>query len=63
MATVLITGCTGFVGSAIAATLLGAGFRVLALSRNDADGERTRAAVREAAAGFGRRTETPRPPR
>ena len=52
MTTILITGCTGFVGSAIAACLLGAGLRVLALSRNDPDGQRTRASVRDAAEGF-----------
>lgn len=54
MTTVLITGATGFVGGALAASLLAVGYRVLALSRNDADGERTRASVRDAARGFGK---------
>lgn len=53
MATILITGATGFVGGALAANLLAAGFHVLALSRNDPDGNRTRESVRDAAAGFG----------
>jgi nucleoside-diphosphate-sugar epimerase len=54
MTTVLITGATGFVGSAIASNLLVAGYDILALSRNDSDGERTRRSVRDAAAGFGK---------
>lgn len=51
--TVLVTGSTGFVGSALAARLLAAGLQVLALSRNDPDGSRTRASIDDAARGFG----------
>ena len=52
MDTVLITGATGFVGSAIAANLLANSFSVIALSRNDPRGDRTLAAIAEAAKGF-----------
>src|SRR5687767_6736930 len=50
---VLITGATGFVGGALAATLLARGARVTALSRNDPDGMRTVNAVVDAAQGCG----------
>ena len=53
MKTVLITGATGYVGGALAARLLQKGQRVIALSRNDEQGERTAETVRRAAAGFG----------
>lgn len=52
MHTVLVTGTTGFVGSALAASLLARSISVMALSRNDPDGERTRAAIDAAAKGF-----------
>jgi nucleoside-diphosphate-sugar epimerase len=52
MRTILITGTTGFLGSALAASLLNRGHRVVSLSRNDADGSRTRAAISRAASGF-----------
>lgn len=51
---VLVTGATGFVGSALVANLLAHDKRVIAISRNDPEGDRTRAAVRDAAAGFSR---------
>jgi nucleoside-diphosphate-sugar epimerase len=50
---ILITGATGFVGSALAASLLADDHQVVALSRNDPGGQRTRAAVDGAANGFG----------
>ena len=50
---ILLTGATGFVGSALAAAFLVRGGRVIAVSRNDPRGERTARAVVEAAAGFG----------
>ena len=50
---ILLTGATGFVGSALAAAFLTRGGRVLAVSRNDARGERTARAVMTAAAGCG----------
>ena len=50
---VLITGATGFVGSALAASILARSIPVVAVSRNDPDGERTESAIREAAEGFG----------
>ncbi len=53
MKTILITGATGFVGSALAANLLARSVQVIALVRNDPNGERTRAAIRSAAEGFG----------
>lgn len=53
METILLTGATGFVGSALAANFLAESANVIALVRNDADGERTRTAVRTAADGFG----------
>ncbi len=53
MKTVLMTGATGFVGSALAANLLARSVQIIALVRNDPKGERTRAAIRSAAGGFG----------
>lgn len=48
---ILITGATGFIGSALAAGFLARGARVVALSRNDPDGMRTESAVIAAAQG------------
>ncbi|MFA0811404.1 NAD-dependent epimerase/dehydratase family protein [Microbulbifer epialgicus] len=48
---VLITGATGFVGSALAANFLARGVKVIALSRNDPDSMRTINAVLTAAHG------------
>ncbi|WP_346838618.1 SDR family oxidoreductase [Microbulbifer sp. SAOS-129_SWC] len=50
---ILITGATGFVGSALAANLLARGAGVTAVSRNDPDGVRTLNAVLSAAHGCG----------
>ncbi|MFC6634233.1 SDR family oxidoreductase [Microbulbifer taiwanensis] len=50
---VLITGVTGFVGSALAASFLARGVKVTAASRNDPDGVRTINAVLTAAHGCG----------
>jgi len=50
---VLITGVTGFVGSALAASFLARGAHVTAVSRNDPDGVRTINAVLTAAHGCG----------
>ncbi|WP_051377372.1 SDR family NAD(P)-dependent oxidoreductase [Paraburkholderia dilworthii] len=58
MKTAIVTGATGFVGSALTANLLADGFRVLAVSRDDEAGHRTLAAVREAASGFSMDIET-----
>lgn len=49
--TILMTGATGFVGSVLAATFLSRGVAVVALSRRDPDGARTRSAVLSAARG------------
>ena len=49
---VLITGATGFVGSALAANFLAHGARVLAVSRENG-APRAMRAVEAAAAGFG----------
>lgn len=46
--TVLMTGVTGFIGSYLAAAFLQRGMRVIALTRNDPDGTRTRQAIRTA---------------
>jgi nucleoside-diphosphate-sugar epimerase len=53
MKTILVTGATGFLGSALVVTLLAEGLRVRALSRSDPTGARTRTAVEQAALGFG----------
>src|SRR6218665_177721 len=53
MKTILVTGATGFLGSALTANWLAEGTRVKALSRNDPGGNRVRAAVEKAARGFG----------
>ncbi|MCX2834016.1 SDR family oxidoreductase [Microbulbifer thermotolerans] len=50
---VLITGATGFVGSALAANLLARGAKVTAVSRNDPDGVRTTEAILTTARGCG----------
>lgn len=50
---ILITGATGFVGSALAASFLARGAGVTAVSRNDPDGVRTINAVLTAAHGCG----------
>ena len=50
---VMITGATGFVGSALVANLLAEDSCVVALSRSDPFGRRTRTAVESAATGFG----------
>lgn len=50
---VLLTGATGFVGSALAAGFLAQSIPVLVLSRNDPGGVRTATAILEAADGFG----------
>src|SRR5580765_1316911 len=50
---VLLTGATGFVGSALATGFLAQSIPVLVLSRNDPDGARTTTAILEAADGFG----------
>ncbi|MBI4508910.1 MAG: SDR family oxidoreductase [Deltaproteobacteria bacterium] len=49
---VLLTGGTGFVGSALAASMLARGHKVVALSRNDPGGARTRDAVADAISGL-----------
>jgi nucleoside-diphosphate-sugar epimerase len=49
---VLLTGATGFVGSALATGFLTQSIPVLVLSRNDPDGARTTTAILEAADGF-----------
>lgn len=51
-ATVLLTGVTGFVGSTLAAVLLRQGYSILALSRKDPEGQRTRAKIKESYQGF-----------
>ena len=53
MRVVLITGVTGFLGSAVAAALLARGLSVVAVSRNDPDGLRTETSILDAAVGFG----------
>src|SRR5690349_12666987 len=49
----LVTGATGFVGSALAARFLARSMDVVALSRRDPDGTRSRAVITEAARGCG----------
>ena len=58
MKTILMTGVTGFVGSALAASLLARKNRVVALSRNDPHGTRTLHAVKDACSGFNIPTST-----
>lgn len=48
----LITGATGFLGSALASEFLRAGYLVTAVSRNDPEGMRTRTAIESARSGF-----------
>ncbi|NRA66867.1 MAG: SDR family oxidoreductase [Pseudobacteriovorax sp.] len=50
MKTVLVTGVTGFVGSALAAGFIKNGIKVVAISRNDNSGWRTLKAIEEAVA-------------
>lgn len=52
MKSILITGVTGFVGSSMAARFLKQGHTVVAISRNDKSGTRTKKAVMDAAIGF-----------
>ncbi len=50
---ILITGTTGFVGSALGARFLREGRQVLAISRNDVLGDRSWSAIKQAAEGMG----------
>jgi nucleoside-diphosphate-sugar epimerase len=50
---ILLTGATGYVGSALAANILARSTPLVVLSRDDPDGERTETAILEAAEGFG----------
>ncbi|MGK9171462.1 SDR family oxidoreductase [Inquilinus limosus] len=52
MDTILITGATGFIGSAVAAALLARGNSIVSISRNDPDGSRTRNSILDAADGI-----------
>ncbi len=49
---VLLTGVTGFVGSTLAAVMLRSGYHIVSLSRNDQQGARTRAKIKESYQGF-----------
>ncbi len=49
----LITGGTGFIGGALAGAFLARGEKVICLSRNDPDGNRTRESIASAMRGFG----------
>lgn len=51
--TALLTGVTGFIGSSLAARLLQDGANVIAISRRDPDGKKTRSAIRRAARTLG----------
>lgn len=51
-ANILLTGVTGFVGSTLAAVMLRQGFGVVALSRKDPAGQRTKAKIKESYQGF-----------
>ena len=53
METVLITGATGFIGSSLAASLLGRGMSVLCLTRNDPSGSKTKLAIERASQTLG----------
>jgi nucleoside-diphosphate-sugar epimerase len=53
MSCVLITGGTGFLGGALAGAFLANGDKVICLSRNDPQGNRTRLNITEAMKGFG----------
>jgi nucleoside-diphosphate-sugar epimerase len=50
--TILLTGATGFLGGSLAASLLARGAKVIAVSRNDSNAQRTKQSVLEAAHGF-----------
>lgn len=52
MKTILITGATGFIGSAVAASLLAHGNSIILVSRNDQDGSRSRNSILDAASGI-----------
>lgn len=52
MGVILMTGATGFIGGSMAAMLLAQGGSVIAISRNDTQGDRTRKSINEAAEGF-----------
>lgn len=49
----ILTGTTGFLGSALACELLSQGHVVISLSRNDETGEKTLKAIYEASMGYG----------
>jgi nucleoside-diphosphate-sugar epimerase len=49
---ILLTGATGFVGSTLAAVMLRHGYSIVALSRNDTHGHRTKAKIKESYQGF-----------
>jgi nucleoside-diphosphate-sugar epimerase len=51
-AKVLLTGVTGFVGSTLAAVMLRDGYQIIALSRQDPEGQRTKAKIKESYQGF-----------
>ena len=53
MGSILITGGTGFIGGALAGAFLAKGERVICLSRNDPDGDRTLHNITAAMHGFG----------
>lgn len=55
--TYLLTGVSGFIGSTLAAALLAAGHKILALARNDPKGERTLAVVKDAVTRESRKGE------
>jgi len=50
---IVMTGATGFLGSSLAASVLQQGGSVVAITRKDSNGERTRSAVHQASLGFG----------
>ena len=59
MRSILITGGTGFIGGALAGAFLAKGNKVICLSRNDPDGNRTRDNIISAMRGFGHEVSTP----